>query len=151
MKHVRIDDETLITAEPAAVWQAIKSTAAHAHWHPFVTEIKGSHERGAVRACTVTIGGKIGHTSETCVADEPLKRILWRIDEDSSGFLRMVADWSAGFSLREAKGGTVVTAESTFRPRNALSRLAMPLVRRKFHTAQRAILAGLEQYVEGRR
>lgn len=151
MKNVRIEDEVLISVEPATVWQAITSTEAHARWHPFVTEIKGSHERGAVRACTVKIGRKVGQTSETCVAEEPMKRILWRIDEDSSGFLRMVADWSAGFSLRAGPGGTVVTAQSSFRPRNALWGLLMPLVRRRLHTAQRAILAGLERYAEERR
>lgn len=149
MKHVRIEDESLINAKPATVWEAIKSTEAHADWHPFVTQIEGSHEQGAVRACTVKIDGKFGHTSETCVADEARRQILWRIDEDSSGFLRMVSDWTAGFSLREGDGGTVVTAQSSFRPRNALYALMMPLIRRKFHTAHGAILAGLRRYAEG--
>ncbi|HEY8631453.1 MAG TPA: hypothetical protein VIL73_13065, partial [Gaiellaceae bacterium] len=87
--------------------------------------------------------------SETCVADEALKQILWRIDEDSSGFMRMASDWTAGFTLRETNGDTIVIAQSIFRPRNALVRLMMPLVRRKFHSAQRTILDGLKQYAEG--
>ena len=69
--------------------------------------------------------------------------MTWRIDDDSSDFSRMVSGWTAGFSLVPQNSGTLVTAESAFRPRNLLARLMMPLVRRKFHQTQKAILQGL--------
>lgn len=151
MKQVLIEDEILIGAKPATVWEAIKNTEAHAKWHPFLAKIEGSHELGGTRSCAVKIGGKVAHTSEQCVADDTMQRILWRINEDSSGFLRMAADWTAGFSLRGVDRSTVVTAQSAFRPRNMLVRLMMPFVRRKFHATQKAILEGLREHMESRR
>jgi uncharacterized protein YndB with AHSA1/START domain len=149
--QIRIEDERLVGADRAIVWEAIKDTTAHARWHPFLTAIEGAHDLGATRACTVSIGGKVAHTSEQCVVDNALEEIRWRIDEDSSGFRRMASDWTAGFTLRETDSGTIVTAQSSFKPRNAAARLLLPIVRRRFHGAQRAILNGLKQYVEGRR
>jgi hypothetical protein len=73
---------------------------------------------------------------------------MWAVEQDSSGFSRMVTDWQTGFSL-QAQGleETRVRAHSTFRPR-PLVQVTMPLIRRKFHQTQRAILDGLRQHVE---
>lgn len=143
MRQVEIKDQLRVDASSETVWAAIKDPSRHAAWHPFLTEIKGAHELGAERVCSVTIGGKASQTRERCIVEEPLRRLIWRIDEDTSGFSRMVSDWTAGFSVAPHKGGTLVHAESTFRPRNLLVRLIMPLIRRKFHQTQRAILQGL--------
>jgi uncharacterized protein YndB with AHSA1/START domain len=141
--EVRITDELLIQAPPSAVWAAIKDPAAHAEWHPFVTEIEGEHALGATRVCSVIVGKKHGTTHERCVEDEPAQRIIWAIDHDSTGFGRMVTDWRAGFGLRPAGEATCVTAESVFLPKGVMVRVMAPIVRRKFHQAQRAILGGL--------
>jgi uncharacterized protein YndB with AHSA1/START domain len=148
MAKVRIEDEVVVDALAEDVWAAIEDPAAHASWHPFVTGITGKHSLGAIRRCAVAIGKKTGETSERCIEHEPERRIVWRIEEDSSGFLRMVSDWTAGFELEARDGRTVVRAESVFQPRNVLVRLMQPMVRRKFHGAQRAILAGLKASVE---
>jgi uncharacterized protein YndB with AHSA1/START domain len=148
MPQVEIKDELVLSAEPKRVWAAIKDPAAHAAWHPFLTEIEGAHEAGAERVCSVKLGGKPSQTRERCIVDEPERRIVWRIDDDSSGFRRMVSEWTAGFALRPTDGGTLVTAESAFRPRNAFVRAIMPMVRRKFHQTQRAILTGLKEFTE---
>jgi hypothetical protein len=76
------------------------------------------------------------------------RTISWAIVEDSTGFSRMVSDWRAGFSLEPAGTGTLVVAESVFRPRGVLIRIMRPIVERKFHLAQRAILAGLKSACE---
>ena len=148
MRETLIEDAVEVGAPAAAVWAAINDPAVHAGWHPFLTEIKGEHGAGAERVCTVNLGGKVSHTRERCIAYEAERRIIWRIDEDSSGFSRMVNEWTAGFSLEPRRGGTFVTAQSAFRPRNLFVRLAMPMVRRKFHQTQKAILSGLKQHVE---
>ena len=148
MRQVEIKDHLALSAEPGTVWAAIKDPSAHATWHPFLTEIKGAHQFGAERVCSVDLGGKSSRTRERCVVDQPEQRIIWQIDDDSSGFSRMVSDWTAGFSLTPAGGATLVTAESAFRPRNQLVRLMMPMVRRKFHQTQKAILAGLKEFAE---
>jgi uncharacterized protein YndB with AHSA1/START domain len=148
MAKVRIEDEVVVDAPAEEVWAAIEDPAAHASWHPFVTGITGEHSLGATRRCAVAIGKKTGETSECCIEHEPERRIAWRIEEDSSGFLRMVSDWTAGFGLESRDGGTIVRAESVFQPRNVLVRLMLPMVRRKFHGAQQAILAGLKTSVE---
>jgi uncharacterized protein YndB with AHSA1/START domain len=148
MRQLEIKDQLTLDAAPERVWAAIKDPSVHADWHPFLTEIKGVHELGAERVCTVNLGRKPSHTRERCVVEEPGRRMIWRIDDDTSGFGRMVSDWTAGFSLAARDGGTLVTAESTFRPRNVLVLLMTPMIRRKFHQTQKAILDGLKRTAE---
>ena len=148
MREVRVEDTLVVDAPAAMVWAAIKDPALQAEWHPFVTGISGEHALGALRHCSVLVGKKRGETTERCVEEEPEQRIVWTIEQDSTGFSRMVSDWRAGFSLLPVEGRTRVTAESVFRPRSTLLRLARPIVLRKFHRAQRAILEALAQAVE---
>jgi uncharacterized protein YndB with AHSA1/START domain len=145
MADVRISDERLVQAPAEAVWAAIKDPSAHADWHPFVTAIEGEHELGAARACSVTVGGRAGATRERCVDLVPGRKIMWAIDDDSTGFSRMVSDWQAGFELAPEGDATRVTAVSLFRPRSVVLRLMTPLVRRKFHATQTSILAALAE------
>jgi uncharacterized protein YndB with AHSA1/START domain len=144
MNEVAITDETTINAPIAAVWEAIHSPAEHARWHPYLSQIDGGHQLGQTRECTVLAGKKNGRTRERCVEYEAGHRIVWVIDEDSTGFGRMVSDWRAGFSLEERDGITAVSAESRFRPRNIAVRAMLPLIRRKFHQTQQNILGGLK-------
>jgi|Tabmets5t2r1_1033131.scaffolds.fasta_scaffold69273_2 uncharacterized protein YndB with AHSA1/START domain len=148
MGELRIVDEAVVAAPAAAVWSAIADPAEHARWHPFVTRITGEHRLGATRSCRVDLGRRKGETRERCISAEPERRIAWQIDEDSTGFLRLVTDWTAGFHL-ESQGSdwTRVVAESAFSPRTLLVRPVLPLVRRRFHATQRAILAALEDAV----
>lgn len=148
MGKIRIEDEVAVAAPVDEVWAAIADPARHAEWHPFVSAIAGEHELGATRICRVDLGGRPGETRERCIESEPGRRIAWRIEDDSSGFLRFVSDWSAGFTLEHRDGGVLVRAESLFRPRNPLVRLMLPVVRRKFHGAQAAILTSLKESVE---
>jgi carbon monoxide dehydrogenase subunit G len=145
---MHIEDEIELSAPIADVWQAISDPAAHARWHPFVTAIDGAHALGERRSCAVQVGGKRGETTEVCVEDEPERALIWRIEDDTSGFARMVADWSSGFRVEPRAGATRVIAESTFVPRSLLARLGAPLIRRRFHQVQRAILAGLERELD---
>ena len=151
MSEVRIADELRIDASDDVVWHAIEDPAAHARWHPFVSAIAGGHELGEIRTCSVRVGNNEGTTKERCVAREEGTRIAWAIEEDSTGFARMVSAWRSGFSLAERDGATIVTAQSVFRPNNVLVRAMLPLFRRKFHQTQRAILRGLQEAVEGDR
>jgi uncharacterized protein YndB with AHSA1/START domain len=149
MGEVRIVDEIALNAPPGVVWAAIEDPAAHAGWHPFVTRISGEHRLGARRACEVEHGKRQGETRERCIARESERRIAWRIEEDSIGFLRLVSDWTAGFELRpDGSATTLVTAESVFRPKSLLVWPVIPLVRRKFHETQRTILGALKDTAE---
>lgn len=151
MAEVRIEDEVLVNAPLTVVWQAIKDPHDHAQWHPFVTRISGEHKLGAIRSCAVSLGKKSGQTRERCIADEEGRRIAWRIEEDSTGFLRLVSNWSAGFRMEAQDSAAArVTAESVFEPKSPLVRLMLPVVRRKFHQTQRAILGGLKDAAEER-
>jgi uncharacterized protein YndB with AHSA1/START domain len=152
MRRVEIQDEIVADASPEEVWRAIDDPVRHARWHPFVTSIDGAHALGSTRRCQVLLGKKAAETEELCTTYEQGKTILWRIDKDSSGFLRMVSDWTAGFVLEpDGPGRTRVTAQSIFKPRNPLIGLMMPMVRRKFHQVQQAVLDGLKQFVERER
>ena len=142
-----IAHKTKVTAAPASVWAAIESPGTHATWHPFASEIKGTHGLGEVRECTVQVGGKVGTTRERCTTYDAGRAISWRIDEDSSGFSRLVADWTSGFRLDPDGDATLVTAWSDFQPKWFV-RPVLPLIRRKFHQTQREILDGLRRHVE---
>jgi uncharacterized protein YndB with AHSA1/START domain len=152
MKRVEIKDEVVVDASGSEVWEAIRDPSLHAEWHPFVDSIRGEHASGASRRCAIRVGKKTGETKEHCTAYDEERRILWQIDEDSTGFLRLVSDWTAGFVLEPAgSGATRVTAQSVFERKNPLLALMLPMVRRKFHQTQQAILAGLKQFVEKHR
>jgi uncharacterized protein YndB with AHSA1/START domain len=149
MGEVRIIDETSVAAPPGAVWAAIEDPAAHARWHPFVTRITGEHRVGEVRECRVDLGRRHGETRERCIAAEAEREIAWQIEADSTGFLRLVTDWRAGFELKpDGAGQTQVVAASGFAPRTILVRPMLPLIRRKFHRTQREILAALKHAAE---
>jgi len=145
-----IVDDLQVAAPVSAVWDAIADPARHAHWHPFVTAITGRHDEGATRSCEVIVGRKRGRTEERCLQRDEQQQIAWRIDSDTTGFSKMVSDWRAGFRLAGAPQAeaTTVTAFSSFAPAKPLVRLAMPLIRRRFHHTQRAILAALKRHVE---
>jgi uncharacterized protein YndB with AHSA1/START domain len=151
MSEVRIADEVLVDVPIEVVWHAIEDPVAHARWHPFVGAIAGGHDLHEIRACSVQVGKKEGRTKERCVEREEGARIAWTIEEDSTGFGRMVSGWRSGFVLTERDGATIVTAESTFRPKNVVVRAMLPIVRRKFHQTQRAILYALRDAVESER
>ncbi len=151
MTALRIEDQVTIHASVNRVWEAIRDPVMHAKWHPFATRISGEHELGAVRTCEVKVGSKSGRTEERCNAYERERRITWLIEKDTTGFSGMVSDWTAGFSLEpQGTSAVLVMAQSAFRPKNFLVRLAMPLIRRKFHQTQQVILGGLKQFVETR-
>jgi hypothetical protein len=76
--------------------------------------------------------------------------VVWEIEEDSTGFARMLSPWRAGFTLTERDGATLVMAESTFHPRNLLVLTTPSLIRRRFHNTQQAILHALKDSVEAR-
>lgn len=151
MSEVRIEDRIAIDASAAKVWDALEDPAVQTRWHPFVTQIAGEHRLGHVRTCSVIVGRKHGETKERCVVEEPPSRIAWSIEEDSTGFGRMVSNWHAGFSLTERGAATVVAAESIFHPNNVLVRAMLPIMRRKFHRTQQAILAALKESLETQR
>lgn len=144
-----IREEIVVRAPADLVWQAISDPGAHAEWHPFLTHIAGEHALGSTRKCDVLVGKKQGRTEERCSTFEPGRRIMWSIEQDSTGFSHMVSHWSAGFSLEPQDSNvTRVVAESIFTPTKILARLMLPIIRRKFHKTQQSILSGLKQYVE---
>jgi hypothetical protein len=144
-----IADEAIVKAPVERIWKAIQDPSEHARWHPFVTAIEGEHALGATRKCSVLAGNKPGTTEERCSTRDEARSIMWTVEQDSTGFSRMVSDWSAGFRLEpQGPGTTRVTAQSLFRPKRFFVRLMMPAIRRKFHQTQRAILDGLRQHVE---
>jgi uncharacterized protein YndB with AHSA1/START domain len=148
MAEAEITDQVTVQAPVDRVWAAIQDPGEHVKWHPFATRIEGAHTLGAARECSILIGGKPGTTRERCTQYDEDRAIMWTIEQDSSGFSRMVSGWRAGFSLEpQGSGMTRVTAQSLFTPRFP-ARVMMPVIRRKFHQTQRAILGGLKQHVE---
>ena len=144
-----IIDEVTVGAPLEQVWKAIQDPAEHVAWHPFATRIEGEHAAGAVRSCTVQIGRKPATTVERCTAYENEAVIMWSVEQDSSGFSKMVSGWHTGFTLHpQGLDATRVRAVSRFHPRGPLVRLMLPAIRRKFHQTQRAILGGLQRHVE---
>lgn len=145
-----VKDEIVLRAPVDRVWKAIEDPATHAQWHPFLTHVAGEHALGAIRKCDVQVGKKPATTEERCSAYDEGRKIMWTIEQDTSGFSRMVSDWSAGFSLEPKDSQeTLVVAQSVFTPTKLMVRLILPMIRSKFHRTQQSILRGLKQYVEG--
>lgn len=145
-----ITDEVAVNAPLALVWKAIQDPGEHVAWHPFASRIDGEHALGAVRTCAVQVGGKAGTTRERCTDYDEAGSIMWTMEFDSTGFSRMVTEWRTGFQLIPQGGdATRVRAISQFRPKGPVVRVMMPVIRRKFHQTQRAILHELKQHVEG--
>ena len=101
-----ITDEVIVQAPADRVWKAIQDPGEHVAWHPFATRIDGEHALGSERTCSVVIGRKPGTSRERCSAYEEASKIMWTVEQDSSGFSAMVADWSAG-----SKSARVVTCK----------------------------------------
>jgi hypothetical protein len=97
---------------------------------------------------TVAIGRRHGQTKERCVLDDEPTAIAWVVETDATGFGRMVSGWRAGFSLADHGASTAVTAHSSFTPNSPLIRVLLPVVRRRFHHAQRTILHELKRSLE---
>lgn len=148
MRQITIQDTVTVNASVNKVWEAIKNPVSHAEWHPMVTRISGEHKLGAVRKCDVNVGNKPGYTEERCSVYDEGRKIIWSIEKDSTGFSRMVSNWTAGFSLKQSGSAILVTAESNFQPRNFFVRLMMPMIKSKFHKTQQTILNSLKQFVE---
>jgi Polyketide cyclase / dehydrase and lipid transport len=143
-----ITDEVVVKAPAGRVWKAIQDPGEHVAWHPFAARIDGEHALGDVRTCSVLIGKKPGTTRERCSAYVEGSEIMWTVEQDSSGFSRMAAHWRTGFSLEpHGPDEARVRARSLFQPRPFV-RVMMPMIRRKFHQTQRAILEGLRKHVE---
>jgi hypothetical protein len=83
--RVEIKDAVVVNANASDVWEAIRDPSLHADWHPFVDSIRGEHAQGASRRCAIRVGKKAGETEEHCTAYDEGQRILWQIDEDSTG------------------------------------------------------------------
>jgi len=144
-----IKDEVVLRAPLDRVWQAIHDPREHASWHPMITNIVGEHALGRVRKCDVLVGKKPGLTEKRCVSYDEPHRIIWSIEQDSSGFSRMMSEWKAGFTIAEENpGATRVIAESLFEPKGWVVRVMRPVIRHKFHQAQQTILRGLQEHVE---
>jgi uncharacterized protein YndB with AHSA1/START domain len=145
-----ISDVLDIDAPVGLVWQALRDPISHAEWHPLVRRIVGDHALGEVRTCEVVLGGKDGQAVERCTTYDEGSAIAWTVQSDTSGFSRMVSDWSSGFRLEQLSDRrTRVTAWSAFRPRTFALRLMLPMVKLKFHRIQREVLGGLRAGVEG--
>jgi hypothetical protein len=126
VSDVRIADGLRSTRRSASCWRAIADPAAHARWRPFVTTIAGGHELHRIGWCSVQVGKTKGSTKESCVEREEGARTAWAIEEDSTGFGRMVCGWRSGFSLAQRDGATIVTAHSTCRPNDLVVRAMLP-------------------------
>jgi Polyketide cyclase / dehydrase and lipid transport len=138
-------DTIEVTQGRDEVWASIRDPQVHAGWHPLLRSIQGDHALGATRTCIVDMGGKEARAVERCTTYVEGREIGWTVEEDSTGFTRMVSDWSSGFRLENGpEGRTRVTAWSRFTPRTLAARLMVPVIRMKFHGVQRKILGALE-------
>jgi uncharacterized protein YndB with AHSA1/START domain len=126
VSEVRIADEVRVDAPIDAVWRAIEDPAAHAGWHPFVSMIEGGHELGEIRLCSVLVGKNSGTTKERCVERETGLRIVWAVEEDPTGFGRMVSGWRWGSTWPPARARRSSPRRAAFARATSLSGRCCP-------------------------
>jgi hypothetical protein len=70
----------------------------------------------------VLVGRRHGETKERCVVEEPGSRIVWLVEEDPTGFGRMVSNSRAGFALTDRRAILTALKESLETQRDAIDR-----------------------------
>jgi uncharacterized protein YndB with AHSA1/START domain len=144
-------DTVVVHAPAERVWALLKDGPRLPEWMPIVKATNGDVERlGAERTCQVEFGGKRGQVTERCVEHEPMRRIAWRLVDDSLGFGRLFADLGFSFTLEaRSDGTTLVRNESYYRPRSPIARaLSIVMMRRKFRGIRLVALSNLRALSE---
>ena len=122
--------------------RAIEGAEAHARWHPFATSPANTAWEQPGRAQSSS--AKTHEIKDRCVEDGESQTDQLghraRLDRLQSHGPRLAHRLRA----RAREGSTVVRADSAFRPKNAVIRLTAPIVRRKLHQTQQAIVVGLK-------
>jgi len=111
----------------------------------------GGRERvGAVRTCAVDFGGKTGQTVERCIESVPNRTLAHRIEEDSFGFSRLLADFWFSFSLEpESLEATRVRIETHYDPNGIGGHLMSALMaKRQFRHVRKTALSNLKHLAE---
>jgi len=144
-------DEIVVNAPPDRIWDILEDGPRLPEWMPIVKRKTGQREiMGAERSCEVEFGSKAGRVVERCVESVPRQRIAWRMEEDTFGFSRMLADIGFSFTLDpQDDGTTLLRNESYYRPKTLASRIMSALMmKRKFHRVRETALRNLKRLAE---
>ena len=140
-------------AKPDTVW-AILMDAKKLHlWVPAVDSVERCDENGeklgSVRVCNAKLGGRPGTIVERVTDLQEMRSITYSVDQDSFGMSKMFAHYSFRLSLQEKGGGTRITNETFYTPKNLLYSLMNVLfLKRQFSAVVDGILKGLADYAD---
>jgi uncharacterized protein YndB with AHSA1/START domain len=152
----QIERDVIVDACPDAVWEVLADSRLLPRWAPIVDEVTrcaaGGEAVGEVRHCSARLAGRQGRMVERCVELVPRRRIAYVVDEESFGMRRMFDHYGFALELEPGPGGgTCVTLQTHYSPRNALyAVINAAFMRRRFAAACEDLLAGLKSFMESK-
>jgi uncharacterized protein YndB with AHSA1/START domain len=153
----QIERNVIVDASPGAVWAVLADSRLLPRWAPIVDEVTacaaGGEAVGEVRHCTARLAGRQGRMVERCVELVARRRIAYVVDEESFGMRRMFDHYGFALELEPGPaGGTRVTLQTHYSPRNALyAVINAAVMRRRFAAVCEDLLAGLKSFMESGR
>jgi len=136
------------TANAQALWRILSDSRLLPEWVPAVHSVDqcdaSGESVGAIRHCSVELGGRRGKMVEECVDMVPHDSITYAVVADTLGMSKMFSDYCFRISLHEAGTGAKVVIDSYYTPRNVLYALMnAAFMRRQFRGVVDQILEGL--------
>jgi uncharacterized protein YndB with AHSA1/START domain len=148
--------QIMISVSVDNVWDIVQDSALLPSWMPNVdyTHITSDQRQmvGEVRQCGVHLAGRSGQLVERCVEFAPQQRIAYRVQQDSFGFARMIAELGYELILESiSTHKTLVRLEYHYQEKGVIGRVANALlIKPQWNPLCLEMLSGLKQFAENR-
>jgi hypothetical protein len=140
-------------ANVRVLWDILSDSRLLPQWVPAVHGVEhceiGGEAVGALRHCSVELGGRRGKMIEECVDLVPRASITYAVRSDTLGLAKMFSDYCFRISLRADGTRTMVAIDTYYTPKNVIYKLMNALImRRQFRVVVDNILQGLCRLAE---
>ncbi len=150
----QIERTRIAEVERARVWSILMDSTLLPRWVPAVRHVDACERKGervgAVRECSVELGGRAGTMVERCVSLEPDSHVHYAVEDESFGLRRMFDHYTFRISLTpRGPQRTEVKVETFYTPRHAgYALLNAVMLRRRFASVVDGLLEGLVRLAE---
>jgi len=153
-REVQVHCDLIIDCPAESVWSILQDSTLLPQWLPNVTHTDIISERteagDEVRSCAVDLVGQKGRLIERCVDFVPMQRIAYRIEEDTFGFHRLLAELGYVMQIQPTGANTThVQLEYLYQPKGLLTGLLnLLMIKPKWKQLCGDMLKGLKALAE---